>query len=191
MVIAFVSCCHAQTFYSAQERNVPFAFGTGMSNFDLDWGTSHGNERRMDGITVWLDYTPPKLPRLLNGLDIEIEGRDINYALPSSLKRMRQDTGAGGLIYSYHRYGVIHPYAKALVGMGSIDFAPTGQYTHDTRIIYAPGAGLELRAFKSIKVRADYEYQFWPRLFGPNSLNPNGFTIGTEYDFRPRPTSTY
>ncbi|HEY1986235.1 MAG TPA: hypothetical protein VGG85_12535 [Terracidiphilus sp.] len=192
IVVAFVSCCHAQTIYSARERNLPFAIGAGLSDFNVDFGEIHGNPKTMEGITLWLDYAPPKLPRALNGFDLEIEGRDINYGRPASLgSSFRQETGVGGLIYSFRRYSVIHPYAKALIGMGSIDFASSGSYRSDSRVVYAPAGGLELRAFKGIKLRADYEYQFWPHLFGPNALNPRGITLATEFDFRPRPASAY
>jgi hypothetical protein len=175
----------AQTYYSAQERHLPFAIGTGISNFDLDYGKDRGGERRMEGITMWLDWGPPRLPGLLKGLSLEIEGRDINYGRPSSLKRMRQDTIDGGVVYSFPVYRVVHPYAQYLLGMGSIDFPskkPT--YTHDTRAISAPGAGLEVKVFRNVWVRGAYEYQFWPHHFGPHALNPNGFTFGAAYDFR-------
>jgi opacity protein-like surface antigen len=190
MIVASACDCPAQTIYTARERTVPFAVGAGMSNFDIDYGQYRGKERRMEGITLWLDYTPPNLPGFLRGLDLEIEGRDINYALPSNMSRMRQSTAAGGALYSWRRYRVV-PYAKYLLGMGSLDFPKIGAYSHDTRAISAPGAGLELRAFRNITLRADYEYQFWPHLFGPNALNPNGFTISSAYDFRLRPRSTY
>jgi len=180
----------AQSAYTAaQERHLPFAIGAGLSNFDLDYGVDHGQERRMAGITMWFDWSPPNATGLLRGFAMEIEGRDINYGRPSSLTRMRQDTLVGGAVYSWRSYRLVHPYAKYLMGMGSIDFPSRNTYTHDTRAISAPGAGLEFRVFKSVWVRGDYEYQFWPHIFGPRSLNPNGFTISTAYDFRTRPRS--
>lgn len=191
VVFASVTSSPAETIYTARECTIPFALGVGVSNFDIDYGQYRGKERRMEGVTVWLDYTPPNLPGFLRGLDLEIEGRDVNYGLPVGMSRMRQSTLAGGALYSWRRSGAVHPYAKYLLGMGAIDFPTIGSYSHDTRAISAPGAGLELRAFKNITVRADYEYQFWPRLFGPHALNPNGFTISTAYDFRLRPRSTY
>jgi hypothetical protein len=98
---------------------------------------------------------------------------------------MRQDTFAGGVVYNWPRYRVVQPYFQYLLGMGSIDFpSRIPHYTHDTRAIQAPGGGLEVIAFRNVKVRASYEYQFWPHLFGPHTLNPNGFSFGTEYDFR-------
>lgn len=191
ILVTFASPGLAQSLYSAQERHLPIAVGTGMSNFDLDFGKDSGGERRMEGITSWLDWSPPSVPPFLRGIGLEIEGRDINSGRPSSLNRMRQDTIAGGVVYNWPRYRVAQPYFQHLLGIGSIDFASRNpRYTHDTRAIQAPGGGLEVTVLRNVKVRGAYEYQFWPHLFGPHKLNPNGFTFGTEYDFRdfrPRP----
>jgi opacity protein-like surface antigen len=180
-LIASASSSFAQSIYAAQERHLPIAVGTGVSSFNLDYGGG----RRMDGITAWIDWSPPSLPPILRGVGLEIEGRDLNFARPSSLTKMRQDTFAGGLVYNWPRYRIAQPYFQYLMGMGSIDFPSTNpHYTHDTRAIYAPGGGLEVKAIGNLKVRASYEYQFWLHIFGPHALNPNGFTFGTEYDFR-------
>ncbi len=184
-LVASASSGLSQSVYSAQERHLPVAVGFGMSNFDLDYGKDNGGERRMNGITVWLDWTPPTVHPLLRGFSLEIEGRDINSLRPSTLNRMRQDTFAGGVVYNFPHYHIAQPYFQYLLGMGSIDFpSKNPHYTHDTRAIQAPGGGLEVRVFGNMKVRGAYEYQFWPHIFGPHTLNPNGFTIGTEYDFR-------
>jgi opacity protein-like surface antigen len=98
---------------------------------------------------------------------------------------MRQDTGLGGAIYDWNRYRKFRPYAKYLVGVGSIDFPPFGTYSHDTFLVFAPGGGVEYRAWRHIWIRGDYEYQFWQHVFGPHDLTPTGFTIGASYDFRP------
>jgi opacity protein-like surface antigen len=55
-------------------------------------------------------------------------------------------------------------------------------YSHDNRVVYAPGLGLEFRVFQNVWARADYEYQVWPDLFGQTS-DPQGFTFGASYDF--------
>ena len=97
---------------------------------------------------------------------------------------MRQDTGEGGAIYTWNRYRNFRPYAKYLVGIGSIDFATSGPYSHDTFAVFSPGGGAEYRAWRHVWIRGDYEYQFWHHTFGPDDLNPNGITIGASYDFR-------
>lgn len=166
---------------ATHERNIPFAIGAGMSNFDLDFGRDRGGERRMLGITGWFDWSPPNPKGFLNGISMEVEGRNINYSHPAYMEHMQQKTLAGGAVYSWRPSRPIYPYAKYLMGMGNIN-SPRDYNS----LIMAPGGGLACRVFKGIWVRGDYEYQFWPNFFGPRSLNPNGFTISTAYDFRTR-----
>lgn len=179
----------SQTAPAAREGGLPIVAGVGISDFDLDYGQDNGTERRMEGVSAWVDVNFYRAPSLLRGLGIEVEGRDINFGRPSSLEayssKMRQSTALGGVIYTVRHYRNFHPYAKYLMGIGSIDFPAMGpNYTHDTRTVTAPGAGVEYRVYRNVWLRADYEYQFWPKLFGPDSLNPNGFTLGASYDFK-------
>ena len=170
----------AQVTYAAKEGKLPLTVGVGLSDYSLDWGGS----RRMMGITAWVDYRF-HLPGLLNGLGVEAEGRDLNFDRPSDLTRLRQDVGLGGVNYQWRHRDRIRPYGKFLVGFGSIDFPDRRNpyYTHDTRTVLASGGGVDFRVWRNVAVRADYEYQFWRQLFGPNDLNPNGVTVGAVYDF--------
>ncbi|KAA6464933.1 porin family protein [Acidobacteria bacterium AB60] len=191
VLIAATLPLFSQVVPAASERGrMPIAFGVGRSDFSIDWGPG----RRMSGTTAWLDWTGiPYTPKVLRGLGLDIEGRDINSGLPAGVPRMRQDTALGGFSYTSRRFGRVQPYGKYLVGFGSIDFGPLPiaprTYTHDTRTVYAPGGGLQVQAFRGLSVRADYEYQFWPRLFGPHSLNPNGFSFGAMYTLGGQPKS--
>lgn len=167
---------------ASEHGRMPIALGVGASNYSIDWGPG----RRMEGITAWLDWNEvPFTPRVLRGMGLDFEARDINSGLPVGVPRMRQDTASGGPIYTVRRFGRVQPYGKYLVGFGSIDFGPLPDaprwYTHDTRTVYSPAGGVNFRALKGLWVRADYEYQFWPKIFGPHSLNPNGFTFGAMY----------
>jgi opacity protein-like surface antigen len=185
LVISTVFPALSQVVPSAREGGLPLSVGVGISDFDLDWTTNHIEGRRMEGATVWADWSFYHAPSLLRGIGVEAEVRDINFGRPSSLTRMRQITGQGGVIYTFRRYSNVHPYAKYLMGLGSIDFLSTHpSYKHDTRTIHSPGAGLEYRVYRNIWVRGDWEYQYWPSLFRYHTLNPNGFTIGASYDFR-------
>jgi opacity protein-like surface antigen len=179
-----ITAIHAypQTAPAATQGNIPLVIGGGISDFLLDWGYS----RRMTGATVWVDYGLADQFRRLHGVGIELEGHDINWNRPSNLPKMRQDTGQGGVTYTWERFRNLDPYAKVVAGIGSIDFpahpdAP--YYTHDTFAVFSPGGGAEYRIRNRIWVRGDYEYQFWRHVFGPNDLNPNGFTIGATYHF--------
>ena len=191
----------AQVAPSAESGGWPIVAGAGVSGFNMDWGQDRfGRTRYMEGITVWFDWNLTRLPGpgLMKGFGVELEGRDIDFGLPASLSNasfgdkgtnMRQDTGLGGAIYTWRRYSRVHPYGKALAGLGSIDFPPLPAspptYRHDDRTISAFGGGADIRAWHNLWVRADWEYQFWPDLFGsPHPLTPTGITIGAVYDFK-------
>jgi opacity protein-like surface antigen len=171
----------SQVAHSASEGRLPLTVGFGVSDYFLDWG----NSRNMVGITAWADWRLQHMPWFLNGIGIEVEGHHIAYNRPTELVRMQQDSGLGGVNYQWRHYDRVQPYGKALAGFGSIDFPPfpKSNYSHDTRTILAMGAGADIHAWRRVSVRADYEYQFWRHIFGPNDLNPNGFTVGAVYDF--------
>jgi opacity protein-like surface antigen len=172
----------SQVAPAASAGSLPLVIGAGFSDFDLDYGLG----RRMVGITAWADWGFDHLPGLLSGLGIEAEGHAIDFAKPSTLTPMREDTGLGGVIYTYRHYHNFHPYIKYMGGVGSIDF-PDPQnthYQHDTFGVFAPGGGAEYRVWRHVWVRGEYEYQFWHHTFGSTDLTPQGFTIGATYDFR-------
>jgi hypothetical protein len=179
---------NSQIAPSAQKGNFPLVLGGGISDFSLDYGLG----RRMEGITAWADWRFTSLPGRLRGLGIEAEGRDLNLNRPTTLPKMRQDTGQGGLTYTLRTFHNLSPYAKMLGGIGSIDFPDSHNplYTHDTFSIFSPGGGAEYRIWSRVWVRGDYEYQFWHQTFGPHDLNPNGVTIGATYHFGYAPGET-
>lgn len=182
-----VSCARSQVVAAGHGRplHIPVAVGFGGADFNLDWGIDqYGGQHRMAGITAWVNTDVPVLSRLLKGLAIEVEGRDLNYSHPTGLSKLRQSTILGGPTYTFRSHLPIRPYAKYFAGIGSIDFPPRGNYSHDTRVVTAPGGGVEARLWGPLWVRGDYEYQFWPKLFGPHTLNPNGFSFGIEFDSR-------
>jgi len=49
------------------------------------------------------------------------------------------------------------------------------------------GGGIEVRAYRNVWVRGDFEYQFWPDFYKnktpAGSLTPQGATLGAVYDF--------
>lgn len=187
LVAVFLSCAHGQVVAAGHENRVqiPFELGFGGADFSTDWGKDqYGSPHRQDGITAWINTDVPLLSRAIKGLAVEIEGRDLNYSQPPGLSRLRQDTILGGATYTWRSRLPIRPYAKFLAGMGSIDFPPFGTYSHDTRAVTAPGVGFEAKIHGPFWVRGDYEYQFWRKLFGPHTLNPNGFSFGVEFDSR-------
>jgi opacity protein-like surface antigen len=172
---------HSQVAATGRQGSVPIEVGAALSDFSIDYGPG----KRMVGVSVWADWVPDSFPGVLRRMGVEAIGHAIDYDVPAGLSRMRQDTAEVGPIYSWNPYGGFRPYIKYVLGVGSIDFPPSGTYRHDTFFVSSPGAGAEIHAWQHVWIRADYEYQFWHQTFGPHDLTPNGFTIGASYDFRP------
>ena len=125
----------------------------------------------------------------MRGLALEMEARDISLGRSPTQQphNFREDTAGGGPVYYWRRHRNFQPYAKFMLGYGSIDFEgfkDQPNYKHDSRTIYQEGGGIEYRVFKSLWARGDYSYQEWPHLFGKHTLSPQGFTVGATYEFR-------
>lgn len=165
----------AQVAPTARITGLPLGVGGGFSDYSLDYGQG----RRMLGVSGWADYD------LWHGLGVEAEVTAIDFDKPSTLQRMSQNSFKGGAIYRARPFWGFRPYAKALIGIGSIYFPSNDPlYTHDTFVVEAFGGGVERRVWNTVYVRGDYEYQLWNQYFGSNNLTPNGFTIGATYYFR-------
>jgi opacity protein-like surface antigen len=83
-------------------------------------------------------------------------------------------------------FGRIKPYAKFLIGLGSIRYP--FNIGSGTYFAYAPGGGIDYRVFHDWYFRADYEFQFWPSAPGipgepNNGLTPRGVSGGLAYRF--------
>ena len=178
-LMGLASRLEAQVTYSAREGRTPLSVGFGVADFSDDWGNR--NPRQV-GLTLWIDWRLPHMPRHLQGLGLEVEGRDVNYATPSYLPGHRMDTGLGGPMYEFRRDRRVRPFVKYLIGMGSIDFPNGTNYQHDTRVVLAPGGGADVRLLGRLSARGEYEYQYWRHIFGPHDLTPQGFTFGVVYD---------
>ncbi|MGD0156748.1 MAG: outer membrane beta-barrel protein [Terracidiphilus sp.] len=168
----------SQVVPSYYARGIPVSVGVGPSIWDVDWGRGH-----MLGGTGWVDWYPGRVQSFVHGLGIEFEVRDVHLNRGYGQMNIRQDTAGGGPIYTPHVRGRFHPYAKFLVAQGSMDFtSPSPTYSHDTRMLIAPGGGLEYRFAGPFKVRVDYEYQVWIGKLLGNTPTPSGFTFGFAYD---------
>jgi opacity protein-like surface antigen len=192
IILTCVTCSvRAQVVQSATQKITPIAIGAGLSAFNNpDFGPGH-----ILGGTLWIDYTPNRMPWHLRGIGLEAEARDLNYGRSPTVSPMiREDTAEGGVIYSWPRYHKIRPYGKLMLGYGNADYPirsspshPTGAY-NQSRTITCGGGGVEFRVLKSLWVRADYEYQSWPDFFKHKDttipagrLDPQGFTLGVMY----------
>jgi hypothetical protein len=167
--VALLPSLGAQAVYSATKRfNVQV--GVAGSAYSLDYGDGHE-----DGFTLYGDVDFTK------HLGVEALYRNASIITP-------HDTGENHALVGprYHfDHGIFSPYAKGLVGTGTINFQQgfNAVASSQTYFIYALGGGLDIRATRHINVRAiDFEYQIWPG-FKPNGLTPYGASIGAAYRF--------
>lgn len=176
---------YGQVAPHAKENNLPFTFGGGFSRFYTDWS---GYE---SGPTAWLDCNFQNLPSVLDGVGVEVEGRDLNYGRTGDIPKLRESTMGGGVIYTFHQIPIpyFHFYGKYLVEFGrayvsspSLNISPQAVRS----VIYTPGTGIEVRTWHNVWVHGEYEWQYWRTNLrdvpsGAISMSPNGFTIGLSY----------
>lgn len=166
----------AQVAPAVKVSGLPIGIGVGLNDYSIDYGPG----RRMLGISAWGDYN------IFHGLGIEVEGMSIFADRPSEIQpQMKQNSIKGGVIYKAHPVWGIHPYAKFLGGVGEIYFPSRNPfYTQDSFTTYGAGGGGEYKIWRTLFVRADYEYQFYKDFLGKGTLNPNGVTVGATYYLR-------
>ncbi len=174
-MLALCWCCPASIAQVAPaEEGSPlhFAAGGAVSIINTDWAP-----RDMIGITAFADATYKA------HYGIEVEGRTVQFDQWSTL---REDTIGGGGRYVFP-IGRFQPFAKGLIGIGSIDFPRVpdwpANYTHDTFFLYELGGGTDYNLTRKVALRAQYDYQFWPR-WPPHGLSPRGITIGAVWQFK-------
>jgi opacity protein-like surface antigen len=169
--------------------------GGGVSAYHVDFFGSG----IMYGPTAWIDIYPNRGPKLFHGLGLDTEGHFIslggpqpNPAGPTGNTTTSEFTYGGGPIYEWRHFKNFTPYGKFLWEQGIIDFnVGVPHYTDDNRSLWAPGAGIEYRVIRHVVIRADYEHQWWQRLFQNHQLStptgiaiePRGITLGASYQF--------
>jgi hypothetical protein len=172
------STAFPQVAPTATQGGVPLSVGFGYSNFYTDWS------KRESGETLWIDWNRLPLPARLNGLGLEIEARDLDWDRTGDNPRLRETTAGGGVIYHWRHFTRVDGYAKFIASLGHIEFTnrPGDYYTHDSRVVSAPGGGAAYRFWGPLWVRGEYEYQIWPDFLHHHAFNPDGFTVGMNYD---------
>ena len=151
-------------------RRINFQAGVAGSSYTLDY-----NEGREKGFTIYGDVD------LGSHLGVEALYRNASIVTP-------HDIGENHILIGPRFHidrGRFSPYAKALIGRGTINFQLGYNLVASSQsyIDYAFGAGLDLHVTPRINVRLiDYEYQTWPG-FPPHGLTPTGLSAGVAYRF--------
>jgi opacity protein-like surface antigen len=168
---------------AAELRNPQLLIGAGFTDF-----ANGMNLNRTASSAEWIDWKPSLGPTLLKSLGIEAEYRGYNYQQFAG-QQLSQSTFGGGPIYTVQHWPNIRPYGKFLINYSQMNYENIWVHpvavTQSSWITWAPGGGVEYRAWNNLWVREDYEYQFWRINIEPKDnhfLNPNGFTIGIAYD---------
>jgi hypothetical protein len=177
--LAFSVYCPAQVLPAAQRSRIDLSIGGGMDYWRGDWG-----QIARFGPSAWATAD------LWHGLGINAEGHSMIIG-GSRASEYKYFVGEGGLIYTYHHWRSVRPYAKAEVGFGSLSWPhkPTSTYSHDTRTTWALGGGFEYHLWKRVWARADYTYDGFPDIYSPitghhRTLDPAGVAFGATYHFR-------
>jgi hypothetical protein len=184
LVLSGVSC-YGQVEDSATAGTVPLTVGGYFSYFDASYASN-----KSAGLGAFIDYSP-----LLSGnLGVEGEGRWLKFGGGNSFSEYNYLVGPRYRFY--YKSDKYQPYAKFLVGAGEIDFP--FDLAHGGYFVMAPGGGVDVSLKEHWKVRADYEFQFWPGAPGipgvqTGSFHPNGVSVAvvyrvfrSRYEFQPR-----
>jgi hypothetical protein len=159
---------HAQAIPTASKLGT-LQLGVGVTNVDTDYTPSYDR-----GITVYGTFDVTR--------HLGVEG-DLHFASISAPGDVGENSYLIGPRYVW-KISRFHPYAKALFGVGRInyqfDFEP---YYAETYAMYALGGGVDIQATRRINVRAiDVEFQNWPG-YSVHGLSPIVTTIGVAYSF--------
>jgi len=185
----------SQTVYHAEEGKLPLSFGGGVSNFDPyfaqaplpnDVALAGSGLGRMWGATGWADAGIRFGPAWLHPFNLEMQYRSTFAGSSANHQNVLENNYGGGVTYTWSHFPNFHPYAKYIVGYGTLSFNPIPYpghppYSQDSRVTNSLGGGLEYRLTRHIWVRGDYEYQLWGRFLGVPEFSPQGFTIGAMY----------
>ncbi len=158
---------YSQAKPTATAPGAYIAIGGTYSLFQIDYGN-----RILGGAGAFVDLN------LRRQLGIEAEAR---WLRQNQVVDVHETTYLIGPRIQLHR-GRLSPYAKALVGAGTINLPYN--FGTDTSLALVPGAGLDVDLTDRIKLRLiDFEYQIWPQFTdGPGqiygTLTPYGVSAG-------------
>ena len=178
-LLLFSSALFAQSPKSAIGGDASLWAGAEASTFNPDYGCSSSwvfaCSRDLYGVTALFDFNVH--PRW----GAEGEARWLHW------HGIGNETESNYLIgprYQACRFSKFSLWGKVVMGGGWIatPYYPQADSLKGSFFAYAPGGTLDYRLSRRLRLRADYEYQFWPS-FPPNGLSPNGVSLGATYRF--------
>jgi opacity protein-like surface antigen len=163
--------------------------GVGINDTDTDYYRPYLGDwsGREIGVSAWANYS------IYHGFGVEVEGNSIFANKPKPIfpngetgyGSVSEETIEGGIIYKYHEFHKLHPFAKGLGGLGKVNFPSNNPfYTSESAGVWSLGGGAEYRIWRTVFLRGQYEYQWWKGFRGGEGFNPSPITFGATYYLR-------
>jgi hypothetical protein len=159
------SATHAQVVPTAVARQFSVSAGAEGSLFQPDYGPND-----LLGVGVFVDV------KFTRWVQAEAEGRWLRF---HQAENIYEDNYLIGPRVPLHHFWRATPYAKVLVGEGTMNFQysyATGKFTD-----IAYGGGVDLRVTRRLSWRGDFEFQQWPKWVQNSALYPYGGSVGVSY----------
>jgi len=148
LLLASAGIVRAQVVFEGHRGVLQLSAGATGSFDTIQYGA-----RQMIGAGAFVDA------ETTGHFGLEAEGRWIEF--PSQIDNVHAETYSIGGRYHWVLTRHLQPYAKALIGFGSFNYAYNLGQDHD--LIVTAGGGVDFRCTHRIYFRvADFEYQDWP-----------------------------
>jgi hypothetical protein len=170
-VLLFLLCAaaavgHAQVVESADVRQFTITAGGMASVFQPGEG---GNSLVGAGTYADIHFT--------HWFQLEAEGRWLRW---NQYFGEHEDNYLIGPRVPVHQFGRgTQLYGKALIGYAKMTFPFSYGYGSFTDLAF--GAAVDHRMGRKLSVKADFEYQYWPKWLNNTSLSPYGVSLGVGY----------
>jgi len=175
LMCAVAGSANAQVSPTAYRGQLSLTAGGIVSGFQPDYaggGISGSANNWLFGCGAYADLSVTRW--------VGLEG-EMRWLHQNSYVNINEDNyliGPRVPIHEFKRFGAT-PYAKALVGLGRMNFEYNEAYGRFTDV--ALGGGVDLKLSKHWSVRAaDFEYQLWPNWI-KGTLKPYGVSAGIGY----------
>jgi hypothetical protein len=156
--------CQGQAKYAGTGPGSLVTIGATASGFQSSYG-----HRYLGGVGGYVDAN------LTWRFGIEGEARFLRYHAQADTYETTYLIGPR-VSFGKHR---LNPYAKVLVGLGRFNFPY--DYGYGSYFVVAPGAGVDLRLNRRVRLRLiDFEYQEWPQ-FSFGAIQPYGISAGVSF----------
>jgi len=170
------------TLFAVVLLAVCFAFSRAASGQVVPAGDEGGYNLTVGATATgyWLQYGPRKMLGVAAIADLDTKRRmgiegEAQWLIFHQTANVHTTTYLIGPRY-HMTFGRWQPYAKGLIGLGQFNY-PYNLGT-DNDLVIAPGAGVDFRLTKRVRIRiADFEYQIWPQ-FNYGTLSSYGLSTG-------------